>query len=402
MKKLYIKKDINFLCIVSIIAANLYVSKTINFLVLIFWLLYYIKQNCFKLYLRLPGIHFYSYFLLTGAICGIINLGAEGHSIYSLLKHLYYFINPFLYAEIGYMLSKKNKAFDKSLNDLTQAIMIVTIADLIWSITRLLNGGFTTLHQMRNLIGGGSIFPVIGLFALLLYKKDIAFSGTKYVVCAFICASDLLIHFSRTFLLELLILLLFSGIIKDIKKFTKFILMTLIAVLVASIIAPQLTCSFLEKIIGSIVEINGSTSSWNYVTINNNWRGYELYCEMQRFAESSLFEQLFGGGFGTTLDALGYAYLVSNESRLIFIHNGYGNILMVWGVAGIIAYIGWLGSLYYKAKLALDYRNRNFLRGLAIIIAVVTGFIMGPFFSEGVAMYMFIYSLFLRNPSIYN
>ena len=202
-----------------------------------------------------------------------------------------------------------------------------------------------------------------------------------------------LIHFSRTMIITLGLLVLFSGLKINLKKILKLLIVLLIAIIGLIIICPDIVIAFWNKILRSLQELNYVDNTWNYTNIVLNWRAYEMYCETIKFMKAGIYEKIFGGGFGATLDVFGYASLVSNEEQLSFLHNGYFTQLMTNGIIGVTLFILWLGSLYrYSCKCKVRL-NRYFLRGLTVICMICTYFIRGPLTGVPMAVLLFLFSL---------
>lgn len=147
---------------------------------------------------------------------------------------------------------------------------------------------------------------------------------------------------------------------------------------------PAVFHSFMERLANSLTEISHAHAPWNHIAIVTNWRGYEVYCELQKFRQAGMIEQILGGGFGAQLDVKGKAYLVTTEPTLPFLHNGYFSILMIWGICGCAAYILMLMVLYLRNR-GLAEGEKQFWKALVMIIAVDTIFVHGLFFSTSVA-----------------
>lgn len=379
-----------------ILASQMFLPKSLNLVIVISVFAFLLLKNNFLIEIDFPGVTIYFIFLSLGMLIGIVGVTKNGHSSYSFFKHLYYFIMPILYWSIGSLISVRERDINKIQRSIILVTTIYTIYDLINSFVIVLSANYNGLHQLRELIGAGSIYPILTIYFLLFYDNNEM--EKKYVrIILIISILSVAIHFSRTYLLELIIFVVFSGALKKQSKLLKIIMISIIGIAVLYSMFPVYFNNFIEKILYSATELKIEGTNWDYVSINNNWRGYELYCELKHFKEAGFLEQLFGGGFGQTLDVYDYAYLVTNEDRLIFLHNGYGTVLMIWGVVGVILYLAWGVKLYKCSNNICDKNGRNFLKGLSVVIMVVSYFIMGPFFSEGVAIYLFIFSLVYNN-----
>lgn len=378
----------------------LFMPKLANLILLLIVSLYLMWQNQFKVFNDFPGKKIYFIMLILGVVVGIINLNSSNHNAYALFKHTYYFVIPFLYWNIGSFIARKKLERQEIIEGLINVVCLYSIYDVIFSSSKIITGSYYSIHQLRALIGNGSFLPVLGVYLLIFYKKEIYKTKLFQNTCLFFAVVSLLIHFSRTYILEMVILLLFSGVIKNWKKFLQIVLGLTIIVIGFYVVMPDFVKLFIEKLVYSLTEVSTKTTTWDYVAINNNWRGYEFYCEIKHFLNANVTEQVFGGGFGSTLDTFGYSYLVSNEETLVFLHNGYGTQLMIWGLNGIALFIIWLVQLYKSSKRCLNNQDKRLIKGFTVIIAIVTSIIMGPFFSEGVAVYLMIMALFVNGKNV--
>ena len=122
-------------------------------------------------------------------------------------------------------------------------------------------------------------------------------------------------------------------------------------------IFPDVADTFVYKINRSFTEVASSSENWNDSTVVSNWRGYEVHCAKQEFSKYTSMEKLFGKGFGATVDAHGYARLVTSENSLPYLHNGYYTTLIKMGIVG-----GALNIMYWVAL----YRERKTKERLTI------------------------------------
>lgn len=382
-------------CIVFILFASQFLSDVFNLILLVSIFFYYVIKNKYKLCLNLPGRNIYFYFIISGILIGGVNIILKEYSIYIFFKHTYYVLLPFFYWTVGDMLSKSSKnTRTRIIRSLLIASIMYSIYDLSHVIFLLTNNGFISLYNFRNLIGGGSFLAVIGIYLLFFYQNEIGYKKASRIIAYILLLSSLLVHFSRTFLLEVVILIIFSGITINYSKIGKLFAVLIIGLIVIAIIFPDLFYSFLKKIMSSINELNFRTESWSQITVTQNWRGYEVYCALHKFNLAGVIEELFGGGFGATLDVFGYAHLVTDEDSLIFLHNGYFTQLMIWGMVGIILFFLWTVQIYKRGKVLVNKQDRCLVKGMTMVILCITCFIMGPFFGKAVAVYLFYISLF--------
>lgn len=347
---------------------------------------YFLASRDFKLNYKMPGYAIYFFFLIT-ALC--IGLFYHSNEFYIIFKQLYYFIMVFLYWYIGRQEAITNKInISKFYTSIVFFSIFYCIYDLFLIMQNIKYLGSLDLNSFRMQIGTGSLIPVLSLYLLVSVNTEISLSKQTKSVSLFLFLLSILAHFSRTSLLVLLVLFLFSGIKFWTFKWFKYVVFVLAGVLVSYFAFPVLFDSFLGKILNTFTELGFKTSSWDNVTITQNWRGYEVACALQQFRNGSLFQQVFGSGFGTTLDAQGYAYLVSSEDTLSFLHNGYYTQLLIWGVNGVVLLIVWF-ICFFRQSSKLTIKEKGFVRGMTVVIAIVTYFIMGPFFNNSLSLFYY-------------
>ena len=159
----------------------------------------------------------------------------------------------------------------------------------------------------------------------------------------------------------------------------KCILLGIVGLIAVSYLLPNVWTSFIDKIMNSVTEISASNSWSDY---NINWRGFEVYSAKKVFSQYSIFAQVFGKGFGSTVDVGGYAYLVTSEAALPYLHNGYYTTLIKGGICGMVLTIGYYLTMihrYIKLNI-LRYEKRlciGMVASMAVSMAVIHGFFWG-------------------------
>jgi hypothetical protein len=349
------------------------------------------------------GKYIYYYFIAMGFILAICYAPVYDYSMNHIVKDAVYLTLPLLFWLVGsngvsgYWLREKSIQETKSYLYTTVFYvgLIYSFYDIIIVCYRVLMFGITefSIQGLRSVIGTGTALPIICFFLSIYVSEFINIRPVWKKVGNILFIVDALIHFSRMNILLIVVLISFSGIIKKPKKMLKYGAAMLFALVVVYLVLPEFLLAFVDKILYSITEISFSQSNWDMTSIVHNWRGYEAFCEIQKFSKLSSFEQLFGSGFGSQLELGGYAYLVTSENTIPFLHNGYFTILMKWGIVGVVAYIVMLICMF-RTKITYK-KERNFYRAIVIIIAVDTLFVHGLFFSPAVA------SLMLLNAIIY-
>lgn len=270
---------------------------------------------------------------------------------------------------------------------------IYTTIFLFVGIFSLCNFGIYLPEYIRSMnsfseftaIGGVNEFIIaIGVFisyfkppCIAKYYINIWIDNTIKIVLTTI----LIISFSRTTYLVLVCLIL-PNIKKYLKPTIKVLLFCGIVFFITNKLMPDVTEFFLEKLEHSFTEISADTSRWTDIEVVQNWRGYEVYCALKEYEDFTTVQQFFGGGFGALVDVNNYAYLVTSESQIPFLHNGYYTMLIKDGIVGLCMNIFYYVSLllHFIHKRSINKYERRVAVGLILSIMITTMFIHGPFF----------------------
>lgn len=335
-----------------------------------------------------PGTGIYLLFFEWGMAMGAYNMFMQNCGPRQIMKDVVYVLFPLLFWFLG-----KYTGLTKGvgITNLFIAGVVVSGYDLANSLLQIFpNGGLMmSLYQFRSMIGTGHPLTVITLFLYLYMPQDIKIKKKRTYGCIGILLADMLIHFSRLNLLNTGIFLIYMKVLKKLVKYIPYVSVTAAGLASAYRGFPAVFRDYIERLANSLTEISYLHDPWNHVSIVTNWRGYEVYCELQKFRQAGMIEKIFGGGFGAQLDVHGKAYLVTTEPTLPFLHNGYFTILMIWGICGCAAYFLMLLVLYRKNR-TLAGKEKEFWKALTIIIAINTLFVHGMFFSASAAG-MFLY-----------
>lgn len=392
MKKLKIDKQISWTAVFVLISCE-FLSQRINLALLLLFIAFLAFKSK-RISVRFPGAYIYAYLFIAGLVIGFIHLFSGEYLLYLIVKHAYYYILPLLYWVVGRAVCHKGK------KDIFKTILvsasIFSVFDLLRIVLTIVKGGILSLYQYREIVGTGSFLPLIGIYIILYYKSS--YKRSNRIPLLLLYGMTFIAHFSRTHILELVILILFSGIKYNWKKILQISLIAAVVGIGVTIAMPTVMSEFWMKLFTAITEINfGKGTTWDFASINQNWRGYEMYCELIKFHEASFFEKIFGGGFGATLDVFGYAYLVTTEDALNILHNGYGTQLMVWGVHGLILFFVWISRIYNTSRKMRNAQDGRLIKGIAIDILVTTYFVMGPFFNHTRAVYLMYIAMIEEN-----
>lgn len=383
-----LSKNIDWLMIFLLISTHFFTQRLNLIFVIVVFIFFLIKRN-FKATLNMPGVGIYIFFLIIGIIKGLLN----NNDLYIFSKQIYYFIMIILYWLVG---KQETNYKEITKNRFYTSIVVFSIGYEIFEIIevfanlRILNG--LDIYTLRTQIGSGSLISIISLYILIIDNPNIVLPSSVKKFSIVLILFSILIHFSRTSLVMLFIFLIYSGLKFWKFRWFKFIIAFIIGFIAVYHIFPTELNSFYFKIINSGAELNFNNSIWTKEKIIQNWRGYEVNCAIRKFKENNILGQLLGTGFGTTIDVNGYAYLVTSEKNLSFLHNGYFTQLLVFGIIGVILYIIWLFS-FYKETSKLFIEERRIIKGMIINISIITIFIMGPFFNVSISVMFYLISI---------
>lgn len=176
------------------------------------------------------------------------------------------------------------------------------------------------------------------------------------------------ISFSRT-VFVILICLLLPFFYNKLTTLLKMLLLISVSVMIVWNVFPNIAASFSDKVLRSFTEMSSASSSWDNWNIVNNWRGYEVYCAQNEFDSYNLLEKIIGKGFGATVDAKGYASLVTSEDALPYLHNGYYTTLIKMGIVGVALNIGYWVMLFFERKKCMDKFDYSTCIGVILAMA---------------------------------
>ena len=176
------------------------------------------------------------------------------------------------------------------------------------------------------------------------------------------------ISFSRTVFVLLLCLLL-PFFCNRLTTLLKVLVIIALAVMIVWNVFHDVATTFSDKVLRSFTEMSSASSNWDSWSVVNNWRGYEVYCAQDEFANYNLLEKIFGKGFGATVDAKGYANLVTSEDSLPYLHNGYYTTLIKMGIVGVALNIGYWIMLFLERKKRMDRFDYKTCIGVILAMA---------------------------------
>jgi hypothetical protein len=265
-----------------------------------------------------------------------------------------------------------------------------------------------SLNTLREDLGKGSLTEAIALCLLLLWSRA-GFADREVLAPAWrkaltiTLSASVLISFSRTILLAVIVVLLVSVLIdrheasqgrRARKKRGRLLAIVVVLAAVSGLVAFAFPIGplqgFATKVANSIEEVmprNATTRT----EITLAYRSYESFKALEAYNKGTIVQQIFGRGWGYSVD-LG-TDTASQSSGLVrttapVLHNGYLQLLVKSGIVGVGLYLLLLWMAGASALRAARATGPSRLLGevaFGIILVTVpaTGVIIGLLSSAG-------------------
>jgi hypothetical protein len=217
------------------------------------------------------------------------------------------------------------------------------------------------------------IFPGWLMISVLLLSVILSFSRT--LIASFVIS---LLAFNDFFTFRV------TGFVKSIFKLlvlAAFLFIFLIAVNEAS--RPgSLISGLTDKFLNSFRETSYLKKYANSAVINRNWRGYETHLTWEEIKKGSIEEKILGFGFGKTV-FIGYgAYLGRENVNIPKFHNGFVEIILKTGYAGLLLYIIFFFYVFRLADLSNSKDETEYLFKAVIVTAFFSTFVMTGIYNK--------------------
>lgn len=349
-------------------------NKYVIWLFLIFSMVFgLIFRRSIKEYVKIPGKRIYLLLVVQCTFVGLLESAQESMTPWPFFRDLIAAsVIPLYWIAAQYFISRFSSRKIDFLYNFIVLCSIVSIIKLISNITTIGSGSISGSRVDEWLIS-------ISVFLIICYYKTI-FNNHRYVgfFISLIVIIEFILGFSRTSIIILLVLLC-SRILLYPKVLAKVVFLVSGAVFVASFTFRKQFQELVDKFVRSLTEVS-SNDIWNAEQITWNWRGFEIYCAKQKFLGGSLGNQIFGWGFGSEIDAFGYSRLVTNESALPYLHNGYYTMLIKGGLLGLLLlFLFYISLVVYIVKRFQDLKRLS-LFVVMIIAMLITTYVIGGLF----------------------
>lgn len=332
---------------------------------------------------KMPGGACYWGLFITLIVVGAFCFHPLERGYWPYLRDIIDFTSLFLY---WFAASRIIKVYKYDTKTVYRIIVLYSAILSAGGLLERISGYRGASEDFSAFVSSGSVSQftlAVGLY-LVFFKPPLVgkyyFGRFLDLLVDIVLLGSFALSFSRTTILILLCLVV-TGRYDRMSSIIKCALLGVAALICVSYFLPNIWTTFWDKILNSVTEISAS-NQWSDYNIVNNWRGYEVYSAQKCFSKYSAFSKIFGAGFGATVDVGNYAYLVTSEDTLPYLHNGYYTTLIKGGISGIILTIGYyltMGCYYLKLNIS-TYEKRlciGIVAAMAVSMAVIHGFFWG-------------------------
>lgn len=313
----------------------------------------------------------FSYPLLIPFVLGLVYVG--GHEIRHILRDLVYYSFPVIAVLLAY--------FAKYIYSKTDFYRLLVLSGSIYSIYYIIQAyvTFDTIlfdpMLVRYSVGTGTPIIVISLLILLFSSLNVEI--VKRVTLIILHLFILFLFYSRVYFGSFFFCLLIYSFYKFASR-SKLIggfLFLIFGLMAAALILPVFLSSksdIAQKFMVSITEMF-ATEFVDVEDITHNWRAYEAYEALNELDNQSVFQKIFGMGFGKVIH---FEYPLLNEEGALdeipIFHNGFIYYLVKTGVLGVVCYI------YFFINIAIKTIKRGCddIFDLSLILGSITSVLL--------------------------
>ena len=144
--------------------------------------------------------------------------------------------------------------------------------------------------------------------------------------------------------------------------------------------------------------------TFNFTDMSTGQRIYEASCVLKQFSDSNLYINLFGNGFGATIDLSGtndVAVAGSNSdlTKVRHIHIGIFAVLHRFGILGLLLYLTFIFKLIKSCKNVLINSNNYAptLGALYVVVIIFDSFISFPHMMSNFMFWIITFIIFLES-----
>lgn len=327
------------------------------------------------------------YLFIPIIIALYIGLFQMPYTLYEVFKDVFYLLSPIVMLMLGEIFARKMYS-----QDFLMTIVIVgTVFSVITICGNLVTSGPLILYDPRTARESDTYFGFTNFYSLLawfvlcywkIYKKNVEFKNISILL--FINFIAIYFSGSRTYWLAVIVVML--CLFYPYLKVKRYVLIILIAMVFAGVSYILVSEGYMSGYIRHSFEEMTISDYDNEADKNNNYRGYEAFMGLSEFMSYSLYNQLFGGGMGATVDMgedspVGIQYIP-------ILHNGYIYLLIKIGILGTIFFVFYFLRLifrYGKWKVSINDGYDFFWKAISfgsIIAVFIMHFSVTAFFNS--------------------
>lgn len=377
--------EIIIISLLSIISGNF--GNYLRWVIIIIFLIILAIRLRAKIYfVKMPGQEWYIAFCLISIMGGIYSLISSQTLLWPVIRDIIlfttYYISWMYFCNLT-IIYKKNCIV--MWNSVFLASGIIALYTFITALPRLTEG----LDNFSEFVEGmpsGQWAMAIGIYLYLIHPPEIKKFYIHPIFDKILFLAEITavaLSLSRTCIIILACLLLPSLLHrKKIMTLIRYIAIFGIVMYGVYLLSPSIMNVFLDKVMNSFTEIS-SSNSWTIESVVENWRGYEVYAAIQEFEKYNVLQMFIGKGFGAIVHTP-YAWLVTGENGLPFLHNGYFTALIKGGILGCISYFMIFICQYIEIKRLekSDFFYRRTCIGIIIGLMITSIVVQGIFFGS--------------------
>ena len=298
------------------------------------------------------------FWLTVWPLCVILVLGIPGiaeHELRNITRDFFFALTPIALLLIGFWLAERKQFWDQlplTLVGLGVLFAVQHLSAFALSPSLLMAESMV----VRATAGSAADITVLAFLVLLFIGRftpeNTPLRGAAYGTAFAILLISVLLSYSRT---AVMLLLLGSLAAKGwlTGRNLKWPLLALGVGLAILLAVPGdeafgQDATFMLKLTRSLDELAVSNYE-TYKDISFNWRGFESYKTLEQYLSGNTLQLVIGQGYGALVD-LGFYMALGGDASIEFryipvLHNGYGYVLLKYGIAGVLLYLTFYSKL---------------------------------------------------------
>ncbi|MDA8998147.1 hypothetical protein N9J59_03685 [Gammaproteobacteria bacterium] len=350
-------------------------------------------------FIKLPrfySIHFFVLFVISGITIFALSSLFFDYRANDIFRDFIYLCKPMISVLLGYQFALLNNSKRILVTSAFFAVFVYFVFYVSQIIISDADIASMTVQQWRVTTGAGEF--LVPLLIILIHTKFIKLSNNLKMICLAVLYFQVVITFSRSAYLFLLIYHLtnyFLGHKLPIRllKYSLLFVFVLVVTFVISVYNSEMNNGgLITKILNSSNELRPN------FTVDPSeaglaWRGFEAALFFNDLATYSYLEILIGKGLGYVIELPFIIKLGGKEySDLWFVHNGYLYMFMKLGLVSIGIFIFCISKFYRSCK-SYDWQY-TIVRTLTLFVIMSTIVMAGPLESNDFAGILIVMGYF--------